>query len=70
MLSKLVGIPRLFWYGINNTHNIMILELLGKSLEDLRIICGGNFSLKTVTLLWYQMVKKYIIIVKQIRIYA
>lgn len=36
---------------------IMIMDLLGPSLEDLFKFCGGRFSLKTALMVGHQMVK-------------
>jgi serine/threonine protein kinase len=49
------GIPRLFWHGAEDLHNIMVIELLGKSLEDLFVKCHRRFTLKTVLMLADQM---------------
>jgi serine/threonine protein kinase len=49
------GIPRLFWHATNDVHNVMVIELLGKSLEDLFVRCRRHFSLKTVLMLADQM---------------
>lgn len=35
---------------------IMIMDLLGPSLEDLFKFCGGRFSLKTALMVGHQMV--------------
>lgn len=50
------GIPRLHWYGTEGIHNIMVIDLLGKSLEDLFVQCHRRFSLKTVLMLVDQMI--------------
>lgn len=50
------GIPRLHWYGTEENHNIMVIDLLGKSLEDLASVHHHKFSLKTVLMLCDQMI--------------
>jgi serine/threonine protein kinase len=49
------GIPRIFWNGCEGLHNIMVIDLLGKSLEDLFMKCHRKLSLKTVLMLADQM---------------
>jgi serine/threonine protein kinase len=51
-----VGIPRLFWHGSEDQQNVLVIELLGKSLEDLFVRCHHRFSLKTVLMLADQMI--------------
>lgn len=48
--------PKGYWYGQEGDYNILILELLGRSLEELFQKCKRKFSLKTVLLLAEQMV--------------
>lgn len=50
------GIPTIHWYGTTPTHNILIIDLLSKSLEDLLRAYGRKFSLKTVLMLADQMI--------------
>ena len=48
ILAGGVGIPNLHWFGIEGDYNVMVIDLLGPSLEDLFSFCGRKFSLKTV----------------------
>jgi len=54
--SFLVGIPNLHWFGVEGDFNIMVIDLLGPSLEDLFNYCGRKFSLKCVLMIADQMV--------------
>lgn len=53
-----VGIPRLRWYGQDQDHNVLVIERLGLSLEDLFDVCGRRFSLKTTLQLADQMITR------------
>ncbi|XP_057494112.1 casein kinase 1-like protein 3 [Actinidia eriantha] len=52
------GIPGIKWSGIDGEDNILVLDLLGPSLEDLFVYCGRKFSLKTVLMLADQMITR------------
>ena len=50
------GIPRMLWHGKEGNYNVLVLELLGPSLEDLFGYCGRKFTMSTVLQLARQMV--------------
>ena len=52
------GVPQIFWFGVEGTHNVMVMELLGQSLEELLQSNKGRLDLKTVLLLADQMIKR------------
>ena len=45
------GIPRKVWYGKCGTYNVLAMERLGFSLDELQRRCDGRFSLKTTLML-------------------
>lgn len=53
-----VGIPFVRWYGREGDFNVLVMDLLGPSMEDLFNYCKRRFSLKTVLLLADQLVRK------------
>ena len=58
LLENISGIPRLRSYGTEGKFNYMVIDLLDKSFEDMRITCGNTLSLKTVLVLGIQMLKR------------
>mmetsp|Transcript_70127 Transcript_70127/g.197852 ORF Transcript_70127/g.197852 Transcript_70127/m.197852 type:complete len:428 (-) Transcript_70127:184-1467(-) len=51
-------VPRVRWWGTEGECNIMVLDLLGPSLQDLFDSCGRRFSMKTVLMLADQMINR------------
>jgi len=53
-----VGIPHMRWFGLERNYNILVMDLLGPSLEDLFNFCSRRFTLKTVLMLADQMISR------------
>jgi len=58
ILSGCPGIPNVYYFGQEGLHNILVIDLLGPSLEDLFDYCGRRFSIKTVCMVSIQMVTR------------
>ncbi|KAJ6623569.1 kinase-like domain-containing protein [Mycena sp. CBHHK59/15] len=52
------GVPWIMWSGRQGDYNVMVIDLLGPSLEDLFKMCNRHFSLKTVLLLADQLISR------------
>lgn len=57
-LNQDKGIPRVYFSGYDNCYNVMVMDLLGASLEDLFNRSHRKFSLKTVLMLGDQMLQR------------
>ncbi|XP_042974330.1 casein kinase 1-like protein 6 isoform X1 [Carya illinoinensis] len=58
LLQGGTGIPHLKWFGVKDDYNIMVIDLLGPSLEDLFNYCNRKFTLKTVLMLADQLISR------------
>lgn len=53
-----VGFPRYRYYGTEGVYNVLVVDLLGPTLEDLLNFCARNFSLKTTLMLADQILSR------------
>ncbi|CAH3124061.1 unnamed protein product [Porites evermanni] len=51
-----IGIPKIRWFGQEKEYNVLVMDLLGPSLEDLFNFCQRSFTMKTVLMLADQMI--------------
>jgi len=58
ILAGGVGIPNVRWFGREGDFNVMVMDILGPSLEDLFNFCSRKFTLKTVLMLADQMLAR------------
>ncbi|KAK4727612.1 hypothetical protein R3W88_032529 [Solanum pinnatisectum] len=52
------GVPHIKWSGVDGDDNVLVMDLLGPSLEDLFVYCDRKLSLKTVLMLADQMITR------------
>jgi len=57
-LQDTPGFAKVHYYGTQDAYHLMVMDLLGPSLEDHFNSCGRRFSLKTVLLIADQMLQR------------
>jgi casein kinase 1 len=58
ILAGGVGVPSVHWYGVEGENTVMVMDLMGSSLENLFESCNRKFSLKTVLMIADQLVNR------------
>lgn len=53
-----IGLPQVYDYWQEGKFNVLVMDLLGKSLEDLFVFCRKRFDLKTCLMIARQMVTR------------
>ena len=53
-----VGIPKVRWHGSEDAYNVLVMDMLGPSLEELFIFCGRKFSLHATAILAGQLLTR------------
>lgn len=53
-----IGFPYVRWFGQEGDYNVMVIDLLGPSLEDVFNVCHRKFSIKTVLMVADQMIRR------------
>ncbi len=56
LLHDTAGFPKLFYVGPEGEYNVLVIELLGHTIEELCQLCHGQLSIPTVYVLGEQMV--------------
>jgi serine/threonine protein kinase len=56
--SSIVGIPNIKWFGSEGDYNVLVMDLLGPSLEDVFNYCDKRLSVKTVCMIADQMISR------------
>ncbi|KAG2220197.1 hypothetical protein INT45_005370, partial [Circinella minor] len=58
ILAGSSGVPSAYYFGQEGSHNVLVLDMLGPSLEDLFDMCNRKFSIKTVAMLARHMITR------------
>lgn len=58
------------WYGQEKDYNVLVMDLLGPSLEDLFNFCSRRFTMKTVLMLADQVCELLTEIKKKLQLFV
>ncbi|KAJ3261817.1 casein kinase I [Boothiomyces macroporosus] len=58
IMANCVGVPNVYYFGQEGLHNILCIDLLGPSLEDMFDLCNRKFSVKTACMVAKQMITR------------
>lgn len=53
-----VGIPKMYYSGVEGDYNALVMDLLGSSMEDMFCYCSRHFSLKTTLMIADQLLSR------------
>jgi serine/threonine protein kinase len=53
-----VGFGNIYYFGTEGEYNVMVIEMLGPSLDDVFNFCDRKFSIKTVCMLAIDMINR------------
>lgn len=56
--SDILGVPEVKWFGSNEQSRILVMQLLGPSLENLFQSCHRHYTLTTVLIIANQLVSR------------
>ncbi|KAI8915925.1 casein kinase-1 [Gorgonomyces haynaldii] len=58
IMAGATGVPNVYYFGQEGLHNVLCIDLLGPSLEDLFDLCHRKFSIKTTCMAAKQMITR------------
>lgn len=59
LIGEQHGFANIFWFGQWDRFNVLVMDLLGKNLEDVFEACGHKFSLQTIIQLTLQLLARF-----------
>ena len=54
----IAGIPQVYYSGTEGDYNVLVMELLGPNLEELKVYCEGKINLQTTLRLAVQIIDR------------